>query len=337
MKNSYRHLFLFGVLLSTCLVSVDAFALGGLGIGHKSKAKGSNGVLAIDAWLCANMDCDKSDIGLVEKCAENAHFDYGERLCICDENYTGDGVNCVLDESCQNCPTGTYCHQGECYCSGTNKLACGQDNGTPVCCDKNSVCSVNSFDLATGVCTPKPETADCLTSQNCPDGQYCAFDSETGSTSSFEKGHCAEVGILETENYTYSLVPMDWYSARNWCQKQGLNMVDISVLSCPKANMTNLGFSDSACTVPSELQDLTQTNFWLLNTPSYMVCVDTDKAEENVFDTCEEATGNTQKTVEYQSGSALFFTTKVGTTQLNSVHWLDKKYNFLANALCAKN
>ena len=76
MTNFNKNLLLC-TLISTCLVSTEVLALGGIGGGRSVKARNNNGVQAVSAYICVNLDCSKSNIKITAKCTKNAYMDHG--------------------------------------------------------------------------------------------------------------------------------------------------------------------------------------------------------------------------------------------------------------------
>ena len=81
-------------------------------------------------------------------------------------------------------------------------------------------------------------TETCADNDDCDEGYFCHYNGNVSCTDgpSGEAGKCVKVSGARGGNkngYTWSNSAMDWYSAENFCDAQGKDMISISDLSCP--------------------------------------------------------------------------------------------------------
>ncbi len=162
---------LAGVVMGALLCSHTVFALSGVGIGHKTKSRNSNGVKAISAYVCSTLDCSQSDIHEVTVCSTDGHMEYG--ICRCDSGYEGNG------RTCTKCAVGTVCQcaSGQKW-DGTSCVECLSNDE----CSGGQVCSDGSCtDCASGEacqCTDGQkwngtDCVECLDNAHCSNNQVC--------------------------------------------------------------------------------------------------------------------------------------------------------------------
>ena len=122
-------------------------------------------------------------------------------------------------------------------------------------CDTNQICTT-SGEVA-GTCVDKKDSWECLTNTDCQNkpNTYCQLSMP--NTITIKGGTCASLGGSSGDIYIegfgtveFSDDLMNWYSAKNWCQAKGKNLIDIRGTRLGCYNAAGLISVDSSVTYP---------------------------------------------------------------------------------------
>ena len=193
----------------------------------------------IDGDVCEQLKGMKGGIMRDVTCdGTTATLTYYKNLATNDVEGAKSPIGEKVDSACKDveCEEGLTCFHGECKCSN-GAFKCGDK-----CCGEGSYCAQGD-DTSTYTCAIP--TGECTKNSDCGEDEYCQFTEGTCNTPG--KGTCVDKGSLEMDFNvkilnlpkgdltTYkSLNSMNWWSAINFCQAHGLQLV----------TKTDLGISD---------------------------------------------------------------------------------------------
>ena len=113
-----------------------------------------------------------------------------------------------------------------------------------LCRDNNFM--VFYFGDTTDLCNPKEDGyTPCTTNSDCCGGEFCWFIN-TGSCYKKNLGQCKSVLSygpvsikISGKTWTHSNSTMNWWSAQNWCESQGLKLVNRTDIGCKDINVSS--------------------------------------------------------------------------------------------------
>ena len=202
--------------------------------------------------------------------------------------------------SCEKCPdsvaSGTNCGSYCLYCPAP-RVACGiiccpqgevclradNDGVTPKCgvpvCQKDADCTNASAplcDTLTGQCF-----AGCHTNADCGSNEFCRLQDSyyTGCVKKPSRGTCEVVKKNTVGMYTYSQNSMDWWSAGNFCEALGLNMVGQVGNLIDKPYWTNS--SSNSCAAVFWDNNRNRFGSWIKNSTKIAMC---GSGQDDYFD-----------------------------------------------------
>ena len=164
---------------------------------------------------------------------------------------------------CLYCPAPRVACQAVCCAEGQVCRGTGRETAecvTPAC-TSNSDCTDASTplcDTVTGECF-----AGCRTNADCPDSNtFCDLDinSTWGScTQEPGRGTCRSISKQTVGSYVGSTDRMNWWSARNFCDRLGKSMIDISGKCSNWADIKASGYGD--CT-EMQISGASSSHYW---------------------------------------------------------------------------
>ncbi len=168
----------------------------------------------------------------------------------CPTGYTGDGcTECAdgyeeIDDVCvEVCPEGQErASNGECLavCPDENVSRSVRDGTCSIC--KNGNVYLSYKDDPCGTAT---SFSGCKSNDECNPGQYCYLTNTSSSCNTPNNGECRSLGNTDTVNIEglgvvrESYQTMTWWGAEQWCQAQGMKLLDATKIGCYFSGTTN--------------------------------------------------------------------------------------------------
>ena len=200
--------------------------------------------------------------------------------------------------ACLYCPAPRVACEAVCCAEG--QVCRGTVWGTAECvtpaCTSDSDCTDASTplcDTVTGQCF-----AGCRTNADCPDSNtFCDLDvSSTGESCTQEpgQGRCRSISKQPVGAYVRSTDDMNWWSARNFCDRLGKSMIDISG-KC--SNWADIKASGSGTCTEMKISSVSFSRYWTktlwnsclaFNVRAYDGSVNDDNRNSNSRALCEE-------------------------------------------------
>ena len=154
---------------------------------------------------------------------------------------------------CDNvsCGTGAICNTSECVCTNGNMYLSyniGEECGTSTqinnkactwdsnCRDTGGFCCVNNICMVADryqsgkICSDKP----CIKNTDCTSEYFCAFGSVANDNEKPDAGACHLLRNIQEKEfngrtfYYNTDYPMSWWSAENWCKRNGFRLAKLS-------------------------------------------------------------------------------------------------------------